>query len=106
MKYHPNYIIFRQVLRYLNPKEQMDLKNKLGALHNTKRPFLNCIKRNFNIERFRDDPLIPEDKLLYEYLVYEADLKTRRDGSIAMYERSAFVVSDTKFFAALGVPQS
>ena len=67
--------------------------------------FLNCIKRNFNIERFRDNPLIIEDKWLFIYLVNEADKKIRRDGSIAMYERKAFIVSDTEFFNRLSIQE-
>lgn len=97
MKYAPNYIIYTQALSYLSEKEKVKITDKLYEYNVRKKRFLNCLKRNFDIEVFIKDPLIPEDEMLYNYIKFEAIKKVKRNGLIAVYARIAFLENDEEF---------
>ncbi len=93
MKHPPVYIIFRQICKYLNKEEEAKLINKLSKLKRFDgRPYLNILLKNFDIEVFKVNPVIPEDIWLYNYLKYEVTPKRiPRKGLIAKYETKIFL---------------
>lgn len=92
MKYPPVYIIFTQACNYLTREEETILVNKLHKLKKLDgRPYLKVLLNNFDIEVFKDKPLIPEDIWLYNYIKYEITNKSiPKKGLIAKYERKIF----------------
>jgi hypothetical protein len=93
MQYPPVYIIFAQACKYLPLEEETILINKLYKLNKFYgRPFLKILLKNFDIEVFKDNPIIPEDIWLYNYIKYEITSKTiPRTGLIAKYEKKVFL---------------
>lgn len=66
MNLSPLDIIFKQMCKYLNKEEEEKFIKKLSKLKRREgRPFLKNLLKNFDIEVFKDDPLIPEDIWLY-----------------------------------------
>jgi len=98
MKFHPNYIILRQALRYLPDEEQDFLINKLSKYNIKGKPFLKALKNNFDVEKLKDHPLIWQDIWLYNYIKYETNEGLRRNGLIALYEKQIFFIDDSEFF--------
>lgn len=92
MKYPPVYIIYKQACKYLTREEEDDLVKKLAKYKDFKgRPFYNAFLKNFDIEVFKDKPLILEDIWLYNYIKYEVtDDYLPRVGLIAKYEKKVF----------------
>lgn len=93
MKYSPLYIIYSQACKYLSGNELEEFKNKLSKVNNHHgRMFLRTFLQNFDIEVFKDNPLIPEDIWLYNYIKYEiTEKKIPRDGLIKLYEKNIFL---------------
>ena len=93
MKYPPTYIIYTQACKYLNKEQEAILTKKLFRYKNVKgRLFLKAFLKNFDIEQFKDSPLIWEDIWLYNYIKYEiTDRSIPRIGLIAKYEREVFL---------------
>ncbi len=89
MNLSPLDIIFNQMCKYLNKDEEEKFIRKLSKLKRRDgRPFLNNLLKNFDIEVFKDQPLIPEDIWLYNYIKYEITPKSiPTKGLIAIYER-------------------
>ena len=89
MNLSPLDIIFKQMCKYLNKDEEEKFINKLSKLKRRDgRPFLKSLLNNFDIEVFKDSPLIPEDIWLYNYIKYEITSKSiPNNGLIAIYER-------------------
>ncbi len=92
MKNTPLYIIFTQACKYLSEQEVNDLKDKLSKTNNKQgKIFLRIFLQNFDIEVFKDKPLILEDIWLYNYIKYEiTEKKIPRRGLIEMYEKKIF----------------
>ena len=92
MKYSPLYIIFNQACKYLSEQEINELKDKLSKTNNKQgKIFLRIFLQNFDIEVFKDKPLILEDIWLYNYIKYEiTEKKIPRRGLIEMYEKKIF----------------
>jgi hypothetical protein len=99
MKYDSNYIILKQSLRYLNEWDQNKLKNKLINLNVRHKSFLNCLVRNFNVEKFQKEPLVWQDIWLYNYIKYDSDKKPKRKELILKYETYIFIDDDKEFFS-------
>mgnify|MGYP006896873745 CR=1 FL=1 len=93
MIYPPVYIIFTQARKYLTREEETSLVNKLHKLDKFNgRPYLKVLLKNFDVEIFKDNPIIPEDIWLYNYIKYEITNKSiPKKGLIAMYERKIFL---------------
>ncbi len=89
MNLSPLEIIFNQMCKYLNKDEEEKFIKKLSKLKwRDGRPFLKTLLKNFDIEVFKDSPLIPEDIWLYNYIKYEITSKSiPYSGLIALYER-------------------
>lgn len=89
MNLSPLDIIFKQMCKYLNKDEEEKFIKKLSKLKRRDgRPFLKTLLKNFDIEVFKDSPLIPEDIWLYNYIKYEITSKSiPYSGLIAIYER-------------------
>ena len=89
MNLSPLDIIFKQMCKYLNKDEEEKFIKKLSKLKRRDgRPFLKTLLKNFDIEVFKDSPLIPEDIWLYNYIKYEITSKSiPYSGLIALYER-------------------
>ena len=89
MNLSPLDIIFKQMCKYLNKDEEEKFIKKLSKLkRHDGRPFLKTLLKNFDIEVFKDSPLIPEDIWLYNYIKYEITSKSiPYNGLIAIYER-------------------
>lgn len=99
MKYHPNYNILKQTLRYLTDLERATLRGKLIKLKGNNKTYLNCLVRNFDIEKFKDTPLIWQDIWLYNYIKYDTNQGIKRSGLIAKYGREVFIDDDAEFLA-------
>lgn len=99
MKRPPNYIILKQALRYLSESEKQELLKNLSTLNIKHKTYLNKIKKCFDVELFKIKPLIWQDIWLYNYIKYEADIKIKKCGLIAQYEREAFIEDDNDFFS-------
>ena len=93
MRFSPGFIIFCQMCKYLDREQETALIEKLSNLKSLKpRPYLNILLKNFDVEVFKDNPLIPEDIWLYNYIKYEITPKRiPRTGLIAKYERRVFL---------------
>lgn len=97
MKCPPNYIIFKQSLRYLSDDEQQQLRAKMRDYVVIRKSFLTNLLKHFDIELFRTSPLIWQDIWLYNYIKYDSSEKLPRSGLIAKYEREVFVEDDVEF---------
>lgn len=94
MRYPPVHIIYTQVCKYLKEEEkaEMNIKiNKLKTMYG--KQHLKVILEYFDVELFKNKPIIPEDIYLYNYIKY--DIKENksampRSGIIARYERLYF----------------
>jgi len=98
MKYHPNFIILKQISRYLTKVEQSILSNKLYNQNIKNKLFLNYITNFFDIERLKNNPLIWQDIWLYNYIKYDTLEGVKRKGLIVKYEKEVFIIDDTEFF--------
>jgi len=89
MRYPPLYIIVTQACNYLTEEEAKELNKKLSKINNYGgRVFLKAFLKNFDIELFKDKPLIPEDIWLYNYIKYEiTNTSIPRVGLIDLYEK-------------------
>jgi len=99
MKYDSYYVILKQCLRYLNEKDQLILKKKLVNLNVKHKSFLNCLVRNFDIEKLQKEPLVWQDIWLYNYIKYDSDKASKRRGLILKYEKYIFQDDDKEFFS-------
>jgi hypothetical protein len=93
MRYPPLYIIVTQACKYLTEEEAKELNKKLSTISNYGgRIFLRTFLKNFDIEVFKDKPLIPEDIWLYNYIKYEiTPTSIPRIGLIDLYEKRIFL---------------
>lgn len=93
MKNSPLYIIYIQACKYLSENEVKVLSDKLSkGTDKQGRMFIRIFLQNFNIEIFKDKPLIPEDTWLYNYIKYEITEKSiPRSGFIKLYEKTFFL---------------
>ena len=58
VKNPPGYIIYKRICEYLNQQERIDLDKKLDkAKLPYGRQYFNIISENFDIEKFRTEPL-------------------------------------------------
>lgn len=92
MKNSPLFIIYTQACKYLTETEVKELSDKLvKGTDKQGRIFLRVFLQNFDIEVFKDKPLIPEDIWLYNYIKYEiTNKKIPRIGLIKLYEKTVF----------------
>ena len=93
MRYPPLYIIVTQACKYLNEEEAKELNKNLSKISNYGgRVFLKTFLKSFDIEVFKDKPLIPEDIWLYNYIKYEiTKTSIPRVGLIDRYEKYIFL---------------
>ena len=93
MRYPPLYIIVTQACKYLNEEEAKELNKDLSKISNYGgRVFLKTFLKSFDIEVFKDKPLIPEDIWLYNYIKYEiTKTSIPRVGLIDRYEKYIFL---------------
>ena len=60
MKYHPRYIIFAAIKKYMTDEEVEKLKDEIGNSNlKQDRKFLSIIKKHFDLEILRSKPMIP-----------------------------------------------
>ncbi len=92
MIHPPVYIIYNQVCKYISEEEKVEMDkniNKLKKMYG--KQHLKVILNHFNIELFKDKPIIPEDIYLYNYIKYDITEKALpRSGIIQKYERLYF----------------
>lgn len=87
MKFHPIDLLKIRVLDYLDQEAKNSLVEKI-AKKITYKEMLAVILKNFDIEIFKNSPLMPEDIYLYNYLKYEiTSTKFPRTSLIMKYER-------------------
>lgn len=92
MKNSPLYIIYTQACKYLSEHEVKELSDKISkGTDRHGKIFLKIFLKNFDIEVFKNKPLIPEDIWLYNYIKYEITKKRiPRSGLIKLYEKTFF----------------
>ncbi|WP_300979257.1 hypothetical protein [Flavobacterium sp.] len=87
MKFHPIDLLKIRVLDYLTNEDQFSLIEKI-AKKKTHREVLSVILKNFDIDIFKNSPLMLEDIYLYNYIKYEiTSSKFPRTSLIMKYER-------------------
>jgi len=91
MKYNPVYIIYTQALNYLCEEERNILNKKLSKYKSYSLPFFKNLLLNFDIEKFKTNPVIPEDIWLYNYIKYEVTNKIPKSKLISKYEKEIFI---------------
>ncbi len=88
LKYSPRYVIYLAVTRYLKEEQiaclNYDLKH--SKISQTTQ-FLTIVERYFDIEHFKDRPIIWQDIWLYYYLKHELKSKLMKKGFIKQYEK-------------------
>lgn len=88
MKHSPQFIIWWSVSRYLTPAElefHLAEMAKLNPMGNTK--FINYIKKHFDIERLRTEPVEWQDIWVYNYITISRKSKISRNPLLTDYER-------------------
>ena len=99
MKYHPNKILQKVIFRYLSDDEKNALVPKLYNIKNpNSKQYYNILIKNFDINRFRVNPLIWQDIWLYNYIKYEVTDGVWKRGLIAKYEKKVFIFDDDLFW--------
>lgn len=88
LKYSPRYVIYLAVTRYLKEEQiaclNYDLKH--SKISQTTQ-FLTIVERYFDIEHFKNRPIIWQDIWLYYYLKHELKSKLMKKGFIKQYEK-------------------
>ena len=88
IKNTPRYIIFWAVSNYLSASELDALIHDFVKGKGINHPkFLSIIKKHFDFERFRTDPVFWQDIWLYNYLMYDVKDRLIRNQLIADYDR-------------------
>ena len=73
--------------------------DKLFKIENGKsKNYFNVLIKNFDITRFRDDPIIWQDIWLFNYIKYDVSERLRMRRLIAKYEKQAFIYDDEEFW--------
>ena len=99
MHFHPLHIIYKVFSRYLEGEEKKEfLKLSIRFKKPNTKHFYNAMMAQFDIEQLRFSPLILEDIWIYNYIKYEVNIKIKRSGLIAKYEREAFIYDDNEFW--------
>lgn len=98
---HPRYVLLEAICRYLD----CDAKNALLKTLAKEQPkqdrkFLSILQEHFDINKFKDDAVYPEDIWLYNYLQYEVKNKLLRKGLIIKYSNKFKFIEDKAIFAA------
>lgn len=93
MKHSPQFIIWWAISRYLTP-EELEMHKfemaKLNPMGNIK--FVNYIKKNFDFERLRTEPIDAEDIWIYNYLTWDPRCKiSKRNPLLTQYEKIIMV---------------
>ncbi len=88
MKYSPRYVIYLAITNYLKEDEiaclNYDLRHsKIDKTHQ----FLTIVDRYFDIEHFKNRPIIWQDVWLYNYLKNELKSTLIKKGLIKQYEK-------------------
>lgn len=96
MKYSPRNVIFCAVSKYLDTARYDKVLYQIGKeFPKQDRKFLTILKRHFDFELMKDNPIIPEDIWIYYYLKYDYhNHKFARSGLIAQYERKVIIPSE------------
>ncbi len=103
MIYTPRYIIYWAVCNYITEEEELNIKNDIIKYKRlSDRNFLKIIERHFDIERFKDSPVIWEDIWLYNYIKYDF-VKSRmlKKGLIVRYENRVVIKVKKEVFNLL-----
>lgn len=79
MKLSPKHIIYISISKYLNSYEQQKLKDELAKYKTlSSMKFIQIIQKHFDLYILRDAPLIPEDIMLFNYLMYDTNKKDKQ----------------------------
>jgi hypothetical protein len=90
MKLTPKHIIFIAVSNYISTDAISDIKNEISKYKRlSAQRFIDIIQNYFDFDTLRDRPIIPEDIWLYNYLMYDNNIK----GNISFVECIQFRVS-------------
>jgi hypothetical protein len=72
LKLTPKHIIFIAVTNYISDKVASDIKNELSRYQRLpSQKFIELIEKYFDFNILKDNPIIPEDVWLYNYLMYD-----------------------------------
>lgn len=97
MKYNLNYIIYKQLMRYLSEDEKQSFRDEFSKHSITKGTIVKFVLKHFEIERLKNAPLIWQDIWIYNYLKYDKVLHNKH--LISKYEKEVFIDDDSEFFA-------
>ena len=95
----PQLVLLKVLKRYMTDTEYLALTKELGALENRRgKTFVAIFQKHFNIETWRDKPIIPQDIWLYNYFTLEYKGKLTRTGLMLRYMTNIFKYNDPDFY--------
>jgi hypothetical protein len=90
MKLTPKHIIFIAVSNYISTDAISDIKNEISKHKRlSAQRFIDIIQNYFDFDTLRDRPIIPEDIWLYNYLMYDNNIK----GNISFVEADKIIIA-------------
>lgn len=97
--YSPRFVLMKVLKRYLTEKEFSDFSADLMSTKRLTNPhFMVTLKRHFDIERWKNAPLIWQDIWLYNYFAFEYKGSLKCKGLMRKYTHSVFIEDDAEFF--------
>jgi hypothetical protein len=89
MQYRPIFVVYYCISKYLTEEQLECIRIELAKYKRpTKKSFLSIISKHFDINILLMKPMIPEDAMVYNYLVYEPFTATKL---ISHYERVVII---------------
>jgi len=96
MKYDPKYIIFYAVVKYWSEEQLEKFKKALAKKNPSQnRAFVTVVKKFFDLERLKDNPMAWQDIWVYNYIQY--DMKNRDSYLLRRYEEEVIIPVEKYF---------
>ena len=103
MRYHPRYIVFWAVSRYMTNEQVEKFTQYLGKGKRTSvKRFIIELNKHFNVEIMLKNPQIREDAWIYNYLMYDCKKGFLRTKLIKRYEKEVVLPVENKFRELIG----
>ena len=88
MEYPPRLVVMLALLKYMTPEQKDAMKRDLAKLkHITDKVFVDRFKKHMDLELLVKAPMVPQDAMVYNYLVYEFNGKFIKTKLLAQYEK-------------------
>lgn len=98
MRYHPRYIVFWAVSRYMTDAQIESFRNDIGRSSRAGiKQFTAAFSKHIDLEILLHAPQIREDAWIYNYLKYDCNTRFKRSKLISRYEREIVLPVEKKF---------